>query len=71
MNMVDERMAALIKRATGLSVDEIRLADTDDIHRSIEAKIGHKLKLGFEPGLISSGDVLIDFGRIIWPTRTS
>ena len=71
MQFIDGRMADLIQRTVGLSVEEIRRADTEEIHRSIEAKIGRKLELGFEPGLVSSGNVLIDLGRIIWPARTS
>jgi shikimate kinase len=67
MKFIDERMAALIQRSVGMSVEEIQHADTDEVHRSIEEKIGRKLQLGFEPGFISSGNVLIDLHRIIWP----
>jgi len=60
-------MAALIQRTVGMSVEEIKQADTGEIYHSIKVKIGHKLKLGFEPGLFSSGNVFIDLRRIIWP----
>ncbi|MDP3799974.1 MAG: hypothetical protein Q8Q90_00945 [bacterium] len=58
-------MAALIKKRTGLTVEEIRRMPLEEVHAAIEAKIGHKLSLELEPGCISSGDVLIDMGRVI------
>lgn len=60
-------MRTIIQRATGMSVEEIDRADHETIHRSIEKKIGHKLELGLVPGRLSSGNVLIDAGRIITP----
>lgn len=49
----------------GLTVEEIRRMPLEEVHATIEAKIGHKLYLEFETGCISSGDILIDMGRVI------
>ena len=59
-------MEEIIRGATGMSVDEIRRADSDMVHRSIENKIGHKLQFGYEPGLVPR-NVLLAEGRIIRP----
>lgn len=65
-NIIDERMAILIKKKTGLTVEEIRRMPLEEVHMAIEAKIGHKLSLELESaGYVSSGDVLIDMGRVI------
>jgi len=60
-------MASLIERDTGMSLYDIRHKSLDEIHRSIERKIGRKLSLGFEPDHQGRGSILIQENRIIWP----
>ena len=59
-------MEEMILNVTGMSVGEIRLADHETVRLSIEKKIGHKLRFGYEPGLVPR-NVLLAEGRIIWP----
>ena len=59
-------MEEVIRNATGMSVDEIHRADHETIQLSIENKIGHKLRFGYEPGFVPR-DVLLAEGRIILP----
>jgi len=61
-----ENMAAMIERSVGISLGDLREKELDEIHRSIEKKVGHKLKLGFSPGHIGRVNVLIQQDRIIW-----
>ena len=71
--MPSQAMKDLISEAVGMPFDEIQDADIDVIHKSIEKKIGKKLKLGFEPKIryISREQIEADFekyfprGRII------
>ena len=64
-DIIDQRMADLIHRSTGLTVEQIRNTPLEEVHAAIEKKIGHKLELGLEPGKYSSGNMLIDMGRTI------
>lgn len=62
-------MIANIEHNTGMTMEELRTLDHEEIDRRIEEKIGHPLKLGVEPGFqqLSRGDdsVLIEEGRTI------
>ena len=64
-------MVALIERRTGMSIEQIRSKSIDEIHSAIENRIGHKLKLGFEPGRRPRGNVLLDMDRVIWPNEST
>lgn len=59
-------MEEIIRDATGMSVDEMQKSDHETIQRSIEKKIGHKLKFGYEPGLVPR-NMLLAAGRIVRP----
>lgn len=58
-------MAEMIHEATGLTVEQIRTMPYEDVQAAIEQKIGHPLDYTLEPGTLSSGNMLIDMGRVI------
>lgn len=66
-HVFSDKMANIIRDATGMSVEEIRQADTEAVHCSIEQQIGHPLTYGYEPGHETRGNVLIQAQRIIRP----
>ncbi len=63
--VINEKMAELIHKTTGLTVEEIRTMNHEDVQTVIEEKIGHKRDYALEPGALSSGNILIDMGRVI------
>lgn len=59
-------MAEIIKRRTGLTPEQISGMNHDEVRERIEAHTGHKItKFGLEPSAISSGNIMIDLGRVI------
>lgn len=49
--LIDRRMAEIIFRKTGLTIEQIRSMPIEEVHAAIEKKIGHKLTYGLEPGI--------------------
>ena len=64
---ISSKMAKKIKCDTGMSLEDIRKNNLEEIHNKLEMKIGHELKLGFEPIHLCRGSMLILEDRIIWP----
>ncbi len=63
--VIDERMAEYIHKATGLTVEQLRTMDHEEIDAAIEKVVGHPLDYALEPGALSSGNMLIDMGRVV------
>ncbi len=64
---LSSRMSATMKQKTGMTLEELRVAPVEDIDARIEAKLGHPLRSGREPGLVTKGSILIEFGETISP----
>ena len=60
-----DEMQAIIERSVGMSLKDIKEKDVEEIHNSIEERIGKKLELSKEPRHSGRGSVLIQLGRTI------
>ena len=60
-----DEMQDIIEQSVGMSLKDIKEKDVDEIHGSIEKRIGKKLVLSKEPRHNSRGSVLIQLDRTI------
>ena len=58
-------MQRMIEQYVGMSLDDIRSSGIEDIHASIERRIGKKLEIGKEPGILGRGSMYIQLDRTI------
>jgi len=63
--VINQKIAELILKDTGLTPAQISRMDHEEVTRIVERHTGHKItEYALGPGL-SSGNILIDMGRVI------